>query len=513
MSDVFQRQRGLVDQAKLSKLAIRFANKAAFPQQFIESFELIGQQLGINQFCHNQQKVSKDIDEYTLNWSISDNKATTSSAIREIFICYGGDGIYLDGRNSTKSLPIVYQPAVSIIAACLVWNEIIRRSECYLPVNIPKVTLSLNVRVDEPSMSGSIEDLKFNLDGIETTNTIRDIDPNLGHKRVAMRLSDDNELVNQLIQKLQISGGDRNSKPKTPVVEFDLGKEIETISGHVTVVGAGGLGTWVLHNLVNGVKNLENSELSLLVIDKDMTIEPHNLNRQVIFGLNDVGKPKIEATRDWLAKQLPTAKVNLAYELNDANVNYTPEEFDDNEEGFSLDDLNIGHESIVREYQVESDESIHHILQETDAVIGCLDAMRPRVLADLVSARQNKPYINGGVKGLVAQYMEFSSTNLVETYGASVAKDTNVVSCQEDGDVPVSSIVLTNALVGAFQAISAIQRLSGMSCSSVSSVNWYARENEIFCNPSDFVVDRKSGVSEIAKALWPNQEKTEISGV
>ena len=109
--------------------------------------------------------------------------------------------------------------------------------------------------------------------------------------------------------------------------------------------------------------------------------------------------------------------------------------------------------------------------------------------------------------------MEFSSTNLIETYGASVAKDTNVVSCQEDGDVPVSSIVLTNALVGAFQAISAIQRLSGMSCSSVSSVNWYARENEIFCNASDFVVDRKSGVSEIAKALWPNQEKTEISGV
>ena len=513
MSDVFQRQRGLVDQAKLSKLAILFANKAAFPQQFIQSFELIGQQLGVNQFCQNQQNVAEDTHDFSLIWSTTDNKSTASSVTKEIFICYGGDGIFLDGRNSVKPLPIVYHPAISIIAACLAWNEIIRRSECYLPVNIPKVTLSLNVRVDEPSMAGSIEDLKFALDGIETTNTIRDIDLNLGHKRVAMRLSDDNELVKQLIDKLQISGGDRNSKPKTPVVEFDLGKELETISGHVTVVGAGGLGTWVLHNLVNGVKNLQDSELSLLVIDKDMTIESHNLNRQVIFGLDDVGKPKIEATRDWLANELPSAKVSLAYELNDANVNYTEEEFDDDDDGFSLDDLNLGHESIVREYQVESDESIHHMLQETDAVIGCLDAMRPRVLADLVSARQNKPYINGGVKGLVAQYMEFSSTNLVETYGASVAKDTSVVSCQEDGDVPVSSIVLTNALVGAFQAISAIQRLSGMSCSSVSSVNWYARENEIFCNPSDFVVDRKSGVSEIAKALWPNQEKTEISGV
>ena len=110
--------------------------------------------------------------------------------------------------------------------------------------------------------------------------------------------------------------------------------------------------------------------------------------------------------------------------------------------------MNIGHESIVREYQVESDESIHHMLQETDAVIGCLDAMRPRVLADLVSARQNKPYINGGVKGLVAQYRNYQLILL--RLMVSVAKDTNVVSCQEDGDVPVSSIVLTNALVGAF---------------------------------------------------------------
>ena len=41
MSDVFQRQRGLVDQAKLSKLSVRLADRAVFPQQFIQSFELI----------------------------------------------------------------------------------------------------------------------------------------------------------------------------------------------------------------------------------------------------------------------------------------------------------------------------------------------------------------------------------------------------------------------------------------------------------------------------------------
>ena len=32
-----------------------------------------------------------------------------------------------------------HHPAISIMAACLTWNEIIRRSECYLPVNIPKL--------------------------------------------------------------------------------------------------------------------------------------------------------------------------------------------------------------------------------------------------------------------------------------------------------------------------------------------------------------------------------------
>ena len=512
MSDIYRRQRGLVNQEKLSNLRISFTDLKTFPQHFVDSIELIGQQLGVKQFLTSEACIDSESQEFKINWSSSESIALATSEKTSIFISYGSDGIFLDGRHSISKLPNIYQPAVSVIAACLVWNEIIRRSDCYLPVNIPKVTVSVNVRVDEPSMNGSIKELKFNLDGIETTNTIRDIDTNLGHKRVAMRLEDDIDLVQQLIQRLQITGGNVSPEPKYPCLDFDLSNEIESIDGHVTVVGAGGLGTWFLHNLVNGIKQLNDSNLDLLIFDKDMTIETHNLNRQVIFTKHDVGKPKIEATRDWLAKELPTSSVKLAYELNDSNVDFKEEEPDLTEGGFSLDDLNIGHKSIVRDYEVESDKSIFQILQDTDAVVGCLDAMRPRVLADLISARQNKPYINGGVNGLIAQYNEFTSTNLVETYGASVAKDTKVVSCQEDGDVPVSSIVLTNALVGAFQAISAIQRLSGMPCSNISSVNWYARENEIFCNASDFVIDRRAGVSTIAQALWPENTDSYISG-
>ena len=75
------------------------------------------------------------------------------------------------------------------------------------------------------------------------------------------------------------------------------------------MVGAGGLGTWVLHSIVNGLKNSEHSDLEILVFDKDMKVEKHNLNRQVIFSDSDIGRPKVEAAKDWLNRNLPSANI------------------------------------------------------------------------------------------------------------------------------------------------------------------------------------------------------------
>jgi len=153
-------------------------------------------------------------------------------------------------------------------------------------------------------------------------------------------------------------------------------------------------------------------------------------------------------------------------------------------------------------YEILSDDEIRTQLEQTDAILGCLDAMRPRVLADLIAARKNQPYVNGGITGLFAQYTEFSTTNLVEFYGPSVARDQVVYSCQEDGEVPLSSLAITNAFVGSLQAISALQRLTGQKYSSIGSVNWNARYNEVYCNLSDGELNRKSGVQQLEKALW-----------
>ena len=167
-----------------------------------------------------------------------------------------------------------------------------------------------------------------------------------------------------------------------------------------------------------------------------MEVERHNLNRQVIFTEADIGLPKIEATRRWLAQRLDNSKVNIVYELIDSMAH----EIEACEDGADLDeffDEPIDSDSEVADV-LDASEVFEH-LNKTDLVLGCLDAMRPRVLADLIAAQRGLPYSNGGIANYSGEFREFSTSSLVELYGASIAQDRKVSSCQEDGEVPQSS--------------------------------------------------------------------------
>lgn len=499
MKDTFSRQRGLVNQDIVESLKVAFVDEALIPQALKHSMKQLAQQLGVKDFPSESEG-----SEFTLSWVHDAIDFEWKHDPSRIFVSYGREGVFLDGTPCQKPAHPIFEPSLATISACLIWSEIFRRAKCYTPVDVPKVSVSVNVRVNEPSMKGSINHLDFQLEGIDSHINIRPVNDGTGHKRVLMRLDDETPLVQELLKKLQVSGGDENIHPKFPIMRFTLPEPKTTPSGHLTVVGAGGLGTWALHSIVNGLKNSDFNDLQLLVFDKDMEVERHNLNRQVIFSEADIGRPKIEAAKDWLNRHIPGASISIAYELHDGLLQSSspPLEASD-EEGFSLDELfSDSQEEIIQQYVVLTDEEIRHQLEQTDAILGCLDAMRPRVLADLIAARKNQPYVNGGITGLFAQYTEYSNTNLVEMYGPSVAHDQVVYSCQEDGEVPLSSLAITNAFVGSLQAISALQRLTGQNLSSIGSVNWNARYNEVFCNLSEGIVSREGGVQQLEDALW-----------
>ncbi len=417
-----------------------------------------------------------------------------------LVVSYGDQGVFLNGKDGGKPVDSIYEPAVATIAGCLLWSEILRRSGAYQPVELPKVSVSVNVRVNENSLYTKAETLDFKILDHEVFSSIRNTDDGSMHRRVLLRLGDEDPLVRYLVERLRVEAHSNSFVAQHPEVSFHLPAPRSSLSGHVTLVGAGGLGTWCLHTLVEGLRATDQNDVRFLIFDKDLK-EEHNLNRQVIYSEEDVGKTKIEATRRWLRQRLPNAHVETVFELVEPMAHDVTENSTD---GLDLDDLleEQGAEAGVVVEVLTTNQTIDR-LKSTDIILGCLDAMRPRVLANYIAAKHNVPYVNGGVANFSGEYSYFNTHSLVTKYGPEIANDMAVMSCQEDGAVPTSSMVLTNALVGAFQALAVIQRLQGTSVPSVDSVYWNAHENRLMIHASDQSNEDPEHVVRLSSALWP----------
>lgn len=85
---------------------------------------------------------------------------------------------------------------------------------------------------------------------------------------------------------------------------FGMEAQLKLKAAKVLVIGSGGLGSPVLLYLAAaGVGTLG-------IVDFDV-VDDSNLQRQVLFGVESVGKPKVEAARDRLLALNPHLKVNL----------------------------------------------------------------------------------------------------------------------------------------------------------------------------------------------------------
>jgi len=82
----------------------------------------------------------------------------------------------------------------------------------------------------------------------------------------------------------------------------------------ITIIGLGGIGCPLAQYLVSsGIKNLK-------IIDGDK-IEKNNLGRQILYGLEDIGKYKTIAAKERLLKTNPKCKLSIHFEyVNKKNI-------------------------------------------------------------------------------------------------------------------------------------------------------------------------------------------------
>jgi len=220
------------------------------------------------------------------------------------------------------------------------------------------------------------------------------------------------------------------------------------------VLGAGGLGSWAIPLVMSGC-DPENS--SITIIDDDEEVEVHNLNRQVLYRPEDIGKPKAISARERIIEcfNLERRAVTSIQSRLEANHCYaTPDE--EIEDSISLEEITGG--DSVRD---QSDERISSALDSMQVALSCLDNQFSRTALNRACHQRGVTMVNGGCEGTTGLVEAFSDGRcMVCSYGVEEALSMEKVSCQEEGARPVSSLVTTSSYVGSMMACMALCELA-----------------------------------------------------
>ena len=223
------------------------------------------------------------------------------------------------------------------------------------------------------------------------------------------------------------------------------------------VLGVGGIGTWLCALLaISPIKNLQ-----LALIDHDARVEEHNLNRQILYTIHDIGKSKAEAASDSLKR------------LN-SQVDIHPYQFE-----FQQIILKYLHKNATEEYQLISkdlsgensdiEDKLNAMLakdfSEAQVVLSCPDNFFTRLIINAACFLKNKVMINAGIGegffGSVDYYdPQDNDACLIQRYGKNTMMKVERQQC--GGSLPIPSIVTTNSFVASVQSILALLKASGI---------------------------------------------------
>ena len=127
----------------------------------------------------------------------------------------------------------------------------------------------------------------------------------------------------------------------------------QLLKGRVLLVGAGGLGCpTALYLAAAGVGKIG-------LVDADV-VDKSNLQRQVLFGESDVGRPKVEAARD------------------------------------RLQDLNSGVD-VVTHYELLTSHNVFDVMDGYDIIVNGCDNFPTRYLVNDAAVMQGKPVVDGSI--------------------------------------------------------------------------------------------------------------------
>ena len=210
---------------------------------------------------------------------------------------------------------------------------------------------------------------------------------------------------------------------------------------NMVMLGVGGLGSWSAPLLMEQMPRG-----AFHVVDGDTSIELHNLNRQVLYNDQHIGKAKADVAGERL-KQLNT----------DVTIHVHPEHLLPMHVEESLEDVM---EDTMPMASFDLDEgaaesALPEAISTSTLFFGCLDNMRARTLLNEAALHQNGVMVNGGsesVHGIVERLSDDEGC-MVCRYGDEAAREEEIISCTEEGARPVASIATTTAWAGAMMAV------------------------------------------------------------
>ena len=200
------------------------------------------------------------------------------------------------------------------------------------------------------------------------------------------------------------------------IVLPELGKEGQDKlrRSKVAIVGLGGLGSAsALYLTLAGVGHLR-------LVDQD-TVELHNLHRQVLYGLDDLRYPKVEAA----ARRIQRINPNVEVEPIPENVR---------------------------------EDDVEEVVKGMDCVVDGLDNMRTRYLINRTCTKHKIPYVFGAAIGIEGNLSVFAppKTPCLECVLPGL-NDSQLPSCQTRGVLGA-----TTGIIGTLQAMESVKLLAGI---------------------------------------------------